>query len=187
MDDGLVISLTLLGIIVAVPTVFYFVSKWQRVTISDWEAGLLIRHGKYVRTLSGGRHWIYPPTTNVVRIELRPVSFNVASLSVVASDGVYLSVSGIANLNVEDPRKAFQSSENFYNHAFFQLQGSIRKHLSAAPSSRLVQWGREALRQQILGDANSVVSQYGVNFSSFEISELGAPNQFLEQVPLRTN
>jgi regulator of protease activity HflC (stomatin/prohibitin superfamily) len=187
MDDGLVITLTMLGIIIAVPLTFYVLSKWDRVTISEWEAGLLLRHGKYVRTLSAGRHWIYPPAVTVVRIELRPVTFNLASLNVVTSDGMCVLVSGIATLKVNDPLQAFDSSENFYNHAFFQLQSSVRKHLSAASSARIMQWGREALSEQILRDVNAAILPCGVAFSSFEISELGAPNQVLEQAPMRAN
>jgi uncharacterized membrane protein YqiK len=187
VDDGLLISLVLLATIIAVPIVFYFVGKWERVIVSDWEAGLLFRNGKYMRTLPGGRHWVYPPTSNVVKIDLRPVTFSLDNLAVVANDGVYLSVSGIATLQIDDPFKAFNLSENFYNHAFFQLQASVRNILSSAPSHRLSQWGREALSHQILRDANAKVVASGVAFSSFEISELSTPNRAIEAAVPRAN
>lgn len=118
---------------------------------------------------------MYPTTTHMVIVERRPITFTVDALSVMASDGTYLVVSGIASLQVTDPLKAFESSENYYQTCFAELQAAIRKLLSKSSTVHTMHWGREAIAQQVLQEVNKKIEKWGLVYAAFEITELNNP------------
>lgn len=166
--------LTLPTLVIGVPTALYFVSQWKKVTVLEFQAGLKFRKGLFRKTLGPGTHWIYTKSTEVIIMDMRPVSTPIENLTVLSADGIPLSISLSGRLQVVDARTAFSGSENCYHSAVTALQGEIRKKLSSASAVESLR-SRSSLVDMFLSGASEKLRALGMQYTELEITELTSP------------
>jgi regulator of protease activity HflC (stomatin/prohibitin superfamily) len=85
----------------------------QTFCVPEGYAGLLYRHGLYVRRNNAGRHVAWGSGWTIKLIDLRKASLLVAGQEVLTADSVSLKVSLLVTYQVTDPVKAAHDTQNW--------------------------------------------------------------------------
>jgi len=81
--------------------------------INEFEQGVLLRLGKYKRTLSSGFHWIIPfNVDNVLVDNVVPRTVNLGEQGLTTLDGKSITVSAVVTAQIRDIRRALLEVEH---------------------------------------------------------------------------
>ncbi|MEU9808031.1 slipin family protein [Mycobacterium sp. NPDC050853] len=144
-----------------------------KVTVMEWQRGVLYRDGVFKAVLKPGVHYTRPRTDTLVTVEMRTQSIQVAGQDVLTADGFTVKVSAVAEYNVAKPI-VFAGSESGSVHwgIYLQAQLQLRDAVAALTLDELL-----AQRGQFLG-ANAVakiaaeVEELGVTVTRFVVKDL---------------
>ncbi|MEQ1867459.1 MAG: SPFH domain-containing protein, partial [Micropepsaceae bacterium] len=81
----------------------------KRVTIFDWQSGLLYRNGVFKRTLTPGTHRLFAPPDSWLVFDRRPQFLTLPGQDVLTRDALGIKVTLIAEYQIEDPAKLVRS------------------------------------------------------------------------------
>lgn len=146
----------------------------QVFRVPEGYAGLLYRHGLYVRRHNAGRTvvWGFDWTINI--IDLRKTSLAVAGQEVLTADNVGLKLSLLINYQVVDPVKAAHETQawlgDLYNHAQITLRAVVSSVAVEALLNQRVEMGA-----QLLARVQPAAEKIGVNVLSIEIKDVMFP------------
>ena len=104
----------------------------RRITILDYEKGLLYRQGRFSTTLGPGQYWYTPLLTLIQKLDLRPRFVSITGQEVLSSDGVTLKVSLAAHYEITDPVAATNRAQNFQDALYLELQIALREIIGSA-------------------------------------------------------
>ena len=134
-----VIWILILVAAAAVAAVFAFRRLFQKITIYEFERGLRYRKGKFDGVLEPGQYWLSRRTTTVTTIDTRPRFISVPGQEVLSSDSVSVKVSLAAEFAIEDPAKAINDVEDYYNALYLTLQVALREIVGQAEIDHLLE------------------------------------------------
>ena len=81
---------------------------WEQVRpvviIAQYERGVVLRLGRYSRTLDPGLHWLIPLFESVLSCNVVTQTMNLPSQSITTKDGKSIVVSGVTKYLVEDAK-----------------------------------------------------------------------------------
>ena len=129
-----------------------FIAKFRQVfCVPEGYAGLLYRHGLYVRRNNAGRHVTWGRGWTIKLIDVRKASLLVAGQEVLTADNVSLKVSLLVTYQVTDPVKAAHSTQNWLGDLYNATQLALRAVVNSI--------GVEALLNQRLEIGTQLVAR----------------------------
>ncbi|WP_078292747.1 slipin family protein [Mycobacterium sp. D16R24] len=145
----------------------------QKVTIMEWQRGVLYREGVFEAVLAPGVHYTRPRTDTLVTVDMRTQSVQVAGQDVLTVDGFTVKVSAAVNYTVSNP-SVFATAEGGSVHwnIYLRTQLQVRDAAAALTLDELL-----ARRGQILG-ADAVarlaaeVEELGVTVTWFVVKDI---------------
>jgi regulator of protease activity HflC (stomatin/prohibitin superfamily) len=78
-------------------------SLFQRVRVFEFERALKYRAGRFVGVLGPGQHWLFRPSVDIRKLDVRPRFVSVPGQEVLSSDGVSLRTSLAAEYEIATP------------------------------------------------------------------------------------
>lgn len=115
-----VIALIVFAIVRAIKGTF----RWE--TIYDYQVGLLYKDGKLVKTLSGGRHFIFPARQIVRLFDIRNQTLTVAGQEILCADNLALKLTATLIYKIENASLAVGSSTSFSELLYIDVQTVLR-------------------------------------------------------------
>src|SRR5438045_4754755 len=98
----------------------------HKFIVAEGQAGLVYRHGVFVRQISAGRYVIWGFGWTVNTVDLRKTSVVVPGQEVLTSDSVGLKLSLLMTYQVADPAKAAHESQSWYSDLYNAAQLAAR-------------------------------------------------------------
>jgi len=167
-----VISIIVVAFVVAV-------IKGSIKTVSQNNAYVVERFGKYSRTLNPGLSFIVPFVETVAyEVSLKEVAIEVARQSAITKDNISLGIDGIVYLKVVNPKAASYGIQD-YRFAVVQLaQTTMRSEIGKMTLDKTFE-ERESLNESIVRQINAASSPWGVQVLRYEIKDISPPDSVL--------
>src|SRR4051812_17274972 len=96
MTDYLIVFAAVIALIVALS----IRKRVRKVTIFEYERGLLYTNGAFKTLMTPGSRWIWTPSQLVTKVDVRPRITAVPGQEVLTSDGVAVKVSLVAQYRI---------------------------------------------------------------------------------------
>jgi regulator of protease activity HflC (stomatin/prohibitin superfamily) len=149
-------------------------ARLRKVTIFEFERGLLYTAGKFRTLLEPGQYWIWTPTRSVTKVDVRPRIASVPGQEVLTSDGIAVKVSLVAQYHVADPVMAINAQANYESGLYTELQLAIRRIISAESIDSLLE-KRPNLATQLTESAREGAARLGLELAHADVRDLTLP------------
>lgn len=142
-------------------------------------AGLVYRHGLYVRRNNAGRHVVWGLGWTMSLADLRRTSFEVGAQEVLTADKIALKVSLLVTYEVTDPVRAAHQTQNWIGDLHHTAQIAMRGVACDATVETLLNQ-RPEIGAQLLARIQPNAAKFGVNVLAVEVKDVFLPPE-LEQ------
>lgn len=176
------------GIAIPVGALLIFLGVFQafRVMVPEGANALLLRGGKFYKTLPPGLHWVLPyyPVSHLVTARVIP--FDVPAYQSPTADNVPATLDLLVMFAITDPYKfVYHISADDFDHVFLAAcQDALRQLVRATPWSEVMnlrQASTAGLQQAIAAD----VADYGVEVNRVNITYAAPPVDFMKSQEMR--
>lgn len=150
--------------------------RFQRVTVFEFERGLLYVGGRFRSLLAPGQYWIAISSRKVTKVDLRPRVAAVPGQEVLTADGIAVKVSLVATYHVVDPVLAINGQANYEIALYTELQLAIRRLISAQPIDALLEM-RPQLAGRLTEAARDAATRLGLALLEADIKDLTLPGE----------
>ena len=148
----------------------------HKIVIRDYEAGLLYKHGKFVRQLGPGRHIVWGFGIAVSTFDLRKRAIAVAGQELLSADNLGLKLSLSITAQVADPLKAAHEVQDWNAHLYNTVQIALRSVVGAQPAEALL-GNRLNIAQQLVQAVQPEAEKIGVNVHAIEVKDVMFPGE----------
>ena len=142
-----------------------------RVTIFEYQRGLMYRDGRFRSLLGPGTHWVFRPTTVVQTIDVRESLLPLTGQELVTADGISIKISLAARYRVADPVKAMNSVAGYLMVLHSELQVALREVVGQQPIDQLLQQ-RDQIGRETLARATGPATALGIELVSVDAKDL---------------
>ena len=158
----------------AIAAVFLGRLLFRRVTVFEYENGLLYRRGSFRRLLTPGQYWLFRWTTRVEKVDVRRRFVSVPGQEVLTSDNVGLKVSLAAEFEVVDPPRAVNTVQDYEQALYLQLQIALRSIVGDVTADALLE-KRQEIGSQLMTAGETTATELGLKLHQASIKDIMFP------------
>src|SRR5580698_8358331 len=126
MNYNLIFAMPFIGFFSALLVVMVAQPLRRVFCVPEGSAGLLYKHGLFVRRINAGRHIIWGRGWTMSRVDLRKASSLISGQDVLTADNVGLKLSLVLSYQVDDPAKATHETQNWMGDLYNVAQIALR-------------------------------------------------------------
>lgn len=181
MDYISAVSIIPIALIVAIAIL---IIKGVRI-VSQADAVVIERLGKYHKTLDGGFHLIIP-VVDTVRETLtkQEQMINIPEQNVITKDNVNISVDGIVFIQVEYAKEAVYGVVDYQRAIANLATTSLRAEIGQLALDETLS-SRDVLNKKILGALDEATQKWGVKTMRVELRDISVPREIEEAMNLQ--
>lgn len=153
----------------------------RKFVIANFETGLLIINGRFVRQLDAGTHyfWANATTVEVKTVDVRQLQMEIAGQELLTKDKATLRISFFVRYQVTDAVKAVTANKEFEKQLYVIMQLALRAFTGGYTLDEIL--GRkDTLAQEILGNSTDKISALGVTVFDAGIRDIILPGDMKE-------
>ncbi len=147
---------------------------FRRVTVFEYERGLMYEKGTLSKLLNAGIYWYNSSHTEIRKIDIRPRYQTIPSQEVLTKDGVTIKLSMAANIKVEKPDLVVTASNNYEEASYLALQLALRSVVGSTEIGHLLE-RRAELGKEIYEISCKELEKIGLKLISIEIKDITFP------------
>ncbi len=177
-------QIIILVVFVLVGGIYLARKTFRRVTIYEYERGLLYDRGKYIKLLKDGVYWFNAYRTTINKVDIRPRYLTVPSQEVLTKDGIAVKMSLAASIEIADPSVAVNAVSNHEEAMYLVLQLALRAIIGTTEIDKLLE-KRQELGSELFKSTNRKIEELGLKLISSDIKDVtfpGALKQTFAQV-----
>ena len=167
------------GIVLIVLLAIFFKFAIRRITILEYERGLMYVKGKFSRLLQPGQYWYSPLFVIIQKLDCRPRFTWITGQEVLSADSVTLKVSLAANYQIIDPVAATHKAQNFQDALYLELQLALREIMGAADIDAILK-NRNELSGKLLEIVAPKAQDIGLKLISVNLKDIMFPGKLKE-------
>lgn len=134
--------------------------------VDSWQGGVILRLGKYHRTIMPGFHWRIPFVETAVLQSVVTTTTALRPQSVVTKDGKVMTTEAVVRWSVSDPKAYILDIWDGPNVIIDSAQGAIANALRAVDSDS------SDLPKKILAESRKALTKYGINVEAVTLTTL---------------
>ena len=142
--------------------------------LSNWEKAVVLRLGRYHRTVGPGMIFLLPFIDRAYRVDTRIVTLDVPRQEMMTKDNVPVSVDAIVLFNVIDPNTAILKIENYARTTNLIAQTTLRSTIGQAELDELLSQ-RERINEHLKKVIDEQTEPYGVKVTAVEVRDVSLP------------
>ena len=142
--------------------------------VPEGYAGLLYHKGKFVETLSAGRHIRWGRHYTLAAQDLRRAALAIAGQEVLTADNVSLKLSLVVTYQVVDPAKAAHETQHWQGDLYSAAQLALRAVAGGVAVEALLTQRLE-LGTQLLARVQPEAAKIGITVHSIEVKDVMFP------------
>lgn len=145
----------------------------QKITIMQWQRGVLYRDGVFKAVLTPGVHYTRPRTDTLVTVDMRAQSIQVAGQDVLTVDGFTVKVSAAVEYKVSMP-DVFATAENGSVHwgIYLRAQLRVRDAVAALTLDELLAQRGQFLGADAVARLAAEAEDFGVTVTRFVVKDI---------------
>lgn len=169
-------EMTILGIIFFIG-LFAFTGSFK--IIRPYEKGLIVRLGRYSRTITSGLNILLPFVDQLIRVDMREQVINVLPQQVITKDNVVVTVDAVIYYKVVDPVKAEFEIENFNLAATTLAQTNLRNLIGDKQLDETLT-ARDLINTSLREVLDDATNPWGVKVTKVELQKIDPPVDITE-------
>ncbi|MGV0582894.1 slipin family protein [Mycobacteroides chelonae] len=145
----------------------------QKITIMQWQRGVLYRDGVFKAVLTPGVHYTRPRTDTLVTVDMRAQSIQVVGQDVLTVDGFTVKVSAAVEYKVSMP-DVFATAENGSVHwgIYLRAQLQVRDAVAALTLDELLAQRGQFLGADAVARLAAEAEEFGVTVTRFVVKDI---------------
>lgn len=167
------------GIVLIILVAILFKYAIRRITVLEYERGLMYVKGKFSKILEPGQYWYSPLFAVIQRLDIRPRFASITGQEVLSADSVTLKISLAANYQIIDPVAATHKTQNFQDALYLELQLALREIIGAADIDAILK-SRNELSTKLLEMVASKAQDIGLKLISVNLKDIMFPGKLKE-------
>lgn len=146
----------------------------KRITIFDYQRGVLYRDGVFARVVAPGSHWT-SRRTQIFPVDLRKQLMQLPGQEILTTDSITLKVSAVVEYAVTDATLSLHASANLTGALYSLAQQALRSAVADLPLERLIasRTAVDTLMQTLLLPG---AAELGVSVSSVQVRDIMLPS-----------
>jgi regulator of protease activity HflC (stomatin/prohibitin superfamily) len=167
--------------------ILYVLYSWierLRVTVHEYERGVLFTSGNFARVLGPGTYWVLKARRAVRVVDMRSSLVSIGGQEILSADNVPVKVTLALRIRVVAPDVAVLTSQSFQEVLYLEAQLILRDSISALPVDELLQ-KRSDLAEAIRTRLEPKATELGIALETVGIKDItfpGALKQMFAQV-----
>lgn len=145
------------------------------VVVEQWQAGVVLRFGKFRRELQPGFHWLIPWVETPVCVSAVTTTTALKAQSVVTKDGRVVTAEAIIRWRLQDVKAFILDVWDANNVIVDSTQGAI------ADALRAVEFDSPELHKRVLTESRRALLKFGVKVEAVTLTTL-APVRVLRLI-----
>jgi regulator of protease activity HflC (stomatin/prohibitin superfamily) len=150
-------------------------SRGARVTVRQWEKGLLFRHGRLETVLEPGSHRRWGSGFTLRPVDLRPWIVALPPQEIPTADGVTLKVTVAGRARITDPSTYVTAARDVEQALYLAVQVALRELVSATTVDDLLT-GRPQTGVRLLEGVRGI-DELGITLEQLEIKDVILPTE----------
>lgn len=142
--------------------------------IPEGYKGLVLRLGKYSRTISPGLNFIIPYIELVQRVDIREQVMDIPKQEAITLDNVSCMIDGVVRFKVVNPQVAIFKVQNYLNQISAKSQTALRDIIGSVFLDELLSQ-RTTVAEQIKAIVDIAAENWGVDISAVEMQNIEIP------------
>jgi regulator of protease activity HflC (stomatin/prohibitin superfamily) len=142
--------------------------------LSNWERAVILRLGRFNRTVGPGLIFLFPWIDRAYRVDTRIVTMDVPRQEMMTKDNVPVTVDAILLFSVIDPNTAILKIENYARTTNLIAQTTLRSTIGQAELDELLSQ-RERINAHLKAVIDEQTEPYGVKVTAVEVRDVSLP------------
>ena len=142
----------------------------------EYQRGVVFRLGRIVDTKGPGWFWLIPLIDRVVKIDLRTITFALATQETVTRDGVAVRVNAVLWFRALDPVKVVTTVVDWHSAVIQATETGMRDAIGQSDLDQMLK-ERTTINTRLLELLARTCEQWGVVIDAVEIKDLDIPEQ----------
>jgi len=144
--------------------------------ITEWERGVLLRLGKFQRTLDPGIVWVVPGIDAIAQlVDMRIRATTFSAEKTLTKDTVPVNVDAVLFWIVTDSKRAVLEVQEYVKTISWAAQTTLRDVIGKAELVRMIS-DRAALDSELQATIDAKTSEWGITVQSVEIRDVRIPS-----------
>ncbi len=142
----------------------------------EYQRGVVFRLGRLTASKGPGLFWLVPIIDRVVKVDLRVVTFALATQETVTRDGVAVRVNAVLWYRAIDPVKVVTTVVNWQSAVIQAAETGMRDAIGQSDLDQMLK-ERTSINTRLLTLLEATCAQWGVAVDAVEIKDLDIPEQ----------
>jgi regulator of protease activity HflC (stomatin/prohibitin superfamily) len=139
--------------------------------LKEYERGVIFFLGRFQKVKGPGLIIVIPVIQQMVRVDLRVVTFDIPTQDVISKDNVTVHVSAVLYFRVVDPERAIIQVEHFFNATNQLAQTTLRSVLGQHELDEMLSQ-RDKLNADIQNIIDDQTATWGIKVTNVEIKHI---------------
>ncbi|MDP4157362.1 MAG: SPFH domain-containing protein, partial [Bacillota bacterium] len=165
-----------IGIIIPIIAIFLLIILFFSTIriIQQYEQAVVLRLGRYSRSLEPGIHFIIPLIESVRKIDMRIRVENVENQDIITKDSVPVTLNAVVYYQVVNAQKALLDVENYRKATSTLAQTILRSNLGAHTMSEMLT-EQKKLDDLLRKELDQATEPWGIKVTGVEIRSMDLP------------
>jgi regulator of protease activity HflC (stomatin/prohibitin superfamily) len=142
----------------------------------EYQRGVVFRLGRLVETKGPGWFWLIPIIDRVIKVDLRTITFPLATQETVTRDGVAVKVNAVLWYRAVEPKLVVTSVVNWQSAVVQAAETGMRDAIGQSELDQILK-DRTTINTRLLELLRVTCAQWGVAVDAVEIKDLDIPEQ----------
>lgn len=147
--------------------------------LNPHERGVVIRLGKYSRTLQPGLNIVIPFLEKIIKIDIREQLVDVPEQAVITKDNVVVAVDAVVYYEVTDPFKLIFSVADFQEASTKLAQTTLRNIIGEMDLDQTLV-SRDIINRKLRQVLDEATDKWGVRITRVELKRIDPPADVME-------
>ncbi|XP_060106940.1 stomatin [Heteronotia binoei] len=179
-DNGLGMCGWLLVIVSFILTLVTFpISVWMCIKIvKEYERAIIFRLGRILKggAKGPGLFFVLPCTDNIIKVDMRTISFDIPPQEILTKDSVTVNVDGVVYYRVQNATLAVANITNADSATRLLAQTTLRNVLGTKNLSQILS-DREEIAHSMQSTLDDATDDWGIKVERVEIKDVKLPIQ----------
>jgi regulator of protease activity HflC (stomatin/prohibitin superfamily) len=154
--------------------------------IKQYERGVILRWGKYQKTVEAGLTVVFPYFSyqQLIRVDTRQVAFEIAPQEVMTKDNINIKVGAVVYYRVTDAPKAVLGVQNYHANAISKTQAVLRDIVGTSDMNTILQ-SREEIAGRVRELVEKDVETWGLQIDQILMQQIELPQDMIRAMAQR--
>jgi len=143
---------------------------------SEWEQAIVLRFGKYHRTVGSGLFFVAPFIDSVISDDMRIRTLNIPTQEVITKDNISIVVNAIVLMKIDDIKKAIVNIED-YASSVIKISNTTLRDVIGQETLDTLLTGTSKIATKIKDIIDKIVKDWGIDVSGLELQNIELPEE----------